>query len=197
MHQQLQVLRFQGQSILRVTLSLEEVIREAQALKNQEFPHVSRRGEHPKFVSHQYLADCVRVLHGEFLSVCWRSDRWTPKTTATSVRREQTVWWFTRRRYDRAITRRSYVGPKHFDWRLKHPNGPTPPVSAVSEWARSTAGDWRLEAIMWRACEYLLRHCWKAQLTISVPRLRPHAGDFQPPAMMPDRELVQLICAFV
>jgi 2-iminoacetate synthase len=42
----------------------------------------------------------------------------------------------------------------------------------------------------------LLRHCWKAQLTISLPRLRPCAGEFQPLTHMADRELVQLVCAF-
>jgi 2-iminoacetate synthase len=41
----------------------------------------------------------------------------------------------------------------------------------------------------------LLRHCWKAQLTISLPRLRPCAGQFQPPAPMEDRHLAQLLCA--
>jgi 2-iminoacetate synthase len=43
---------------------------------------------------------------------------------------------------------------------------------------------------------YLLRHCWKAQLTISLPRLRPCAGEFQPPSRMEERDLVQLVCAF-
>jgi 2-iminoacetate synthase len=42
----------------------------------------------------------------------------------------------------------------------------------------------------------LLRNCWKAQLTISLPRLRPCAGEFQPLTHMTDRELVQLVCAF-
>jgi 2-iminoacetate synthase len=44
--------------------------------------------------------------------------------------------------------------------------------------------------------EYLLRHCWKAQVTISLPRLRPCAGEFQPLTHISDRELAQLICAF-
>src|SRR5204862_5214167 len=43
---------------------------------------------------------------------------------------------------------------------------------------------------------YLLRKCWKAQLTISLPRLRPCAGEFQPLTTMTDRDLVQLVCAF-
>ena len=43
--------------------------------------------------------------------------------------------------------------------------------------------------------QYLLRHCWKAQLTISLPRLRPNAGEFEPLTRLTDRELVQLVCA--
>jgi 2-iminoacetate synthase len=43
---------------------------------------------------------------------------------------------------------------------------------------------------------YLLRHCWKAQLTISLPRLRPAAGQFKALTQMTDRELVQMVCAF-
>jgi len=43
---------------------------------------------------------------------------------------------------------------------------------------------------------YLLRHCWKAYLTISLPRLRPCAGAFQPLTHLGDRDLAQLVCAF-
>ena len=44
--------------------------------------------------------------------------------------------------------------------------------------------------------EYLLRNCWTAQLTISLPRLRPSAGEFEPLTHISDSELVQLVCAF-
>ena len=58
-------------------------------------------------------------------------------------------------------------------------------------------GDWRLEAISVAAhVQHLLRHCWKAQVTISMPRLRPCAGEFEPLTHMTDREMVQAICAF-
>jgi 2-iminoacetate synthase len=43
---------------------------------------------------------------------------------------------------------------------------------------------------------YLLRHCWKAMLTLSFPRLRPCAGDFQPLTHLGDRDLAQLAAAF-
>jgi len=41
----------------------------------------------------------------------------------------------------------------------------------------------------------LLQHCWQAQITVSLPRLRPAAGGFTPLFFISDRELAQLICA--
>src|SRR5580693_3002139 len=56
--------------ILRVTLSVEEVVREARSLKEKGFRNVLLvAGEHPKFVSNGYLAECVRSLHEEMPSL--------------------------------------------------------------------------------------------------------------------------------
>jgi 2-iminoacetate synthase len=186
--------------ILRVTLSLEEVIREAQALKNQGFRNLLLvAGEHPKFVSHQYLADCVRVLHREFPSVSLEvgpMDTEDYRHICSAGADGLVVYQET---YDRVNYGQIHTsGPKrNFDWRLETPERAyAAGFRRLGIGALYGLGDWRLEAISVAAhAEYLLRHCWKAQLTISVPRLRPHAGDFQPPAVMSDRELVQLICA--
>src|SRR4051812_38041676 len=52
--------------ILRVTLSVDEVVREARALMQQGFRNLLLvAGEHPKFVSSGYMAQCVRALHEE------------------------------------------------------------------------------------------------------------------------------------
>jgi 2-iminoacetate synthase len=90
------------------------------------------------------------------------------------------------------------AGPKKdFDWRME-----TPERAYAAGFRRLGIGalhglsDWRLEAICLAAhARYLLRKCWKAQITISLPRLRPCAGEFEPLTRMSDRELVQLICA--
>ncbi len=80
----------------------------------------------------------------------------------------------------------------------RRPNAPTPPVFAGSASRRFT--DWPTggyEALSVAAhADYLLRHCWKAAVTISLPRLRPCAGEFEPLTHISDRELAQLICAF-
>src|ERR1039457_7570356 len=52
--------------ILRVTLTPEEVRREARALLAQCFRRMLLvSGEHPKFVSTGYMARCVSLLHEE------------------------------------------------------------------------------------------------------------------------------------
>jgi 2-iminoacetate synthase len=43
--------------------------------------------------------------------------------------------------------------------------------------------------------EYLLRRCWKAQFTVSLPRLRPCAGESAPRVELSDREFIQALCA--
>src|SRR5712691_1014330 len=50
--------------ILRVTLQVEDVKAEARALVVQGFRNILLvSGEHPKFVSNDYMADCVRAVH--------------------------------------------------------------------------------------------------------------------------------------
>ena len=56
--------------ILRVTLSVDEVVREAKALAEHGFRNILLvAGEHPKFVSSGYLADCVAALRDTVPSI--------------------------------------------------------------------------------------------------------------------------------
>jgi 2-iminoacetate synthase len=102
--------------------------------------------------------------------------------------------------YDRAIYDEMHTaGPKkNFEWRLE-----TPERAYAAGFRRLGIGalyglaDWRYEALCVAAhADYLLRVCWKSYITLSLPRLRPCAGEFQPLTHMTDREMVQLICAF-
>jgi len=56
--------------ILRVTLEVDEVVAEAQHLARQGFRQILLvAGEHPKFVSRDYLAECVRALAPDGVAV--------------------------------------------------------------------------------------------------------------------------------
>ena len=187
--------------ILRVTLSVDDVVREARALKEQGFRNILLvAGEHPKFVSNNYLVDCVRPLHAETPSISlevgpMETDEYRPLVQAGA---EGLVVY--QETYDRAVYEQMHTaGPKrNFDWRLETPERAyTAGFRRLGIGALYGLSDWRLEALSVAAhADYLLRNCWKAQVTISLPRLRPCAGEFQPLTQMSDRELVQLVCAF-
>ncbi|MCX6927300.1 MAG: 2-iminoacetate synthase ThiH, partial [Verrucomicrobia bacterium] len=187
--------------IMRVTLAPEEVQREARALLDKGFRNILLvSGEHPKFVSTDYMAQCVRVLHEEVPSLSlevgpMETDEYRPIVQAGA---EGLVVY--QETYDRDVYAILHTaGPKrNFEWRAETPERAyAAGFRRIGIGALYGLGDWRLEAIGVAAhAAYLLRNCWKAQLTISLPRLRPCAGEFQPLTHLSDRELVQLVCAF-
>jgi 2-iminoacetate synthase len=187
--------------ILRMTLTPEEVRREARALLGQGFRNILLvSGEHPKFVSTDYMAQCVGLLHEEVPSISLEVGPMETDEYRPLVRSGAEGLVVYQETYDRAVYATMHTaGPKKdFAWRME-----TPERAYVAGFRRIGIGalyglgDWRLEAISVAAhAAYLLRNCWKAQLTISLPRLRPCAGEFQPLTHLSDRELVQLVCAF-
>lgn len=187
--------------ILRVTLSIEDVIAETRALKEQGFRNILLvAGEHPKFVSNGYLADCIRAVQGEVPGVSLEVGPMETSDYEDMVAAGSEGLVVYQETYDRGIYGEMHTsGPKrNFDWRLE-----TPERAHAAGFRRLGIGalyglaDWRYEAICLAAhAEYLLKHCWKSQLTISLPRLRPCAGEFQPLTLLNDTDLVQLICAF-
>jgi 2-iminoacetate synthase len=187
--------------ILRVTLSVDEMLREARALADQGFRNILLvAGEHPKFVSTSYLTDCVRALHAEIPSISLEVGPMETPDYRPIVEAGADGLVVYQETYDRAVYAAMHTsGPKrNFDWRLETPERAyAAGFRRLGIGALYGLGDWRLEALSVAAhADYLLRNCWKAQFTISLPRLRPSAGEFEPLTQMSDRELVQLVCAF-
>jgi 2-iminoacetate synthase len=188
-------------AILRVTLSVAEALEEARALRTRGFRNILLvAGEHPKFVSDSYLVECVRALHEEMPGISLElgpMDTAQYRALAGAGADGLVVYQET---YDREIyTRMHTSGPKRdFNWRLETPERAyAAGFRRLGIGALFGLGDWRREALGVAAhALFLLRHCWKAQLTLSLPRLRPCAGEFQPPTRIGDRDLAQLLCAF-
>ena len=188
-------------AILRVTLTVEEVVCEARALRGQGFRNILLvAGEHPKFVSPAYIVECVRRLHAEVPSISLEIGPLETEEYRSVVQAGAEGLVVYQETYDREVYAALHTaGPKRdFAWRLE-----TPERAYAAGFRRLGIAplyglaDWRREALCLAAqAVYLLRTCWKAQLTISVPRLRPCAGEFRPLTHMSDRDLVQLVCAF-
>ncbi len=187
-------------AIARVTLEIEETSREAQYLADQGFRNLLLvAGEHPKFVSGGYLESCLRRLAGFIPSL---GIEVAPMETADYlplVRAGAEGLTVYQETYNREVYAQMHrAGPKkNFEWRLASPErGYAAGFRRLGVGALLGLSPWREEALALAVhVEYLLKVCWKAQITISFPRLRPAAGDFDPPHPLADREFIQLICA--
>ena len=187
-------------AILRATLSLEEVERETRYLAAEGFRSLLLvAGEHPKFVSSGYLADCVRRIVPEIPSVSLEVGPMETPDYAELVQAGAEGLVVYQETYDRSAYATLHTsGPKKdYDWRLACPERAyAAGFGRIGIGALFGLSDWRGEAqALSRHVAHLLKKCWKAQLTVSLPRLRPAAGEFQPQHILPDREFVQLVCA--
>jgi 2-iminoacetate synthase len=187
--------------ILRVTLSPEEVEREAQYLVKNGFRNILLvSGEHPKFVPIRYLEHVVKRLVSMVPSVSlevapMESEEYQP---LVALGTEGLVVY--QETYEREIYSELHTsGPKRdFDWRLECPERAyAAGFRRIGIGALFGLREWRAEAIaLAEHLEYLLRKCWRAQLSVSLPRLRPAAGGFRPRLTFSDRQLLQTLCAF-
>ena len=189
-------------SILRVTLPVDEVVREARHLAAEGFRSILLvAGEHPKFVSNGYMEACIRAVRERagIPSVSlevgpMEADEYRSLVVAGAdglVVYQETY-------HPPTYAEMHTSGPKRdFSWRLDCPER-----AYAAGFRRLGLGalfglhDWREEALALAAhVDHLLRHCWKAHVTVSLPRLRPAAGGFVPRFELDDRNLVQLLCA--
>jgi 2-iminoacetate synthase len=189
--------------IPRITLGLEEVLAEVRALARQGFRSLLLvAGEHPKYVSNGYVADVIRACLEHMPSVALELGplEIEPYRGMVGAGAEGLICY--QETYDDETYRGLHpAGPKkRFGWRME-----TPERAYAAGFRRLGIGplfglhDWRFEALATAAhARHLMRHCWKASLSISLPRMRPASGGWAPDPRfhLGDRELVQVICAF-
>ncbi len=187
-------------TIRRLTLTSEQVETEARHLVKEGFRSILLvAGEHPKWISENYLAEClarIRPLAPSLALEVGPMDtdgyRMMVKAGAEALTIYQET--YNTKRYAELHP----AGPKKdFDWRLECPERAAEAgMRRIGVGALFGLSDWREEALALAAhTEYLLKTCWRTFLTVSLPRIRPAAGDFTPPHPISNREMVHLICA--
>ncbi len=188
--------------IPRITIPVEQVVDETHKLARQGFPSLLLvAGEHPKYVSNGYVEEvvsrCLPIMPSISLELGpLETEPYRPLVAAGC---ENLVVY--QETYHQPTYQDLHIaGPKkHFSWRLD-----TPERAYAAGFRRLGIGalmglhDWRFEALAVAAhARHLHQWCWKAQIAISMPRMRPAAGGFQPDSrwLMSDPELVQYTCA--
>jgi 2-iminoacetate synthase len=191
--------------ILRTTLGIGQVEREARHLHGLGFRNLLLvAGEHPKFVSDGYLQDCIDALKSFIPTVAIEVGPMEDGQYAEIVAHGAEGLVVYQETYDRGIYQTLHTaGPKkNFDWRLDCPERAyAGGFRRIGIGALFGLADWKHEALALCAhLEYLLRHCWKSQLTVAFPRMRPYAGNYEytpdPAMFLPDKSLVRLIAVF-
>ena len=187
--------------ILRVTLTVPQVVAEARHLLGQGFRNILLvAGEHPRFVSEGYLEECIRALR-EFvpsLSIeVGPMERPEYERMVAAGCEGLVVYQET---YDRGTYAEMHTaGPKrNFDWRLDCPErGGDAGFRRIGIGALFGLSEWRREAMRLAShLEFLYKNQWKTFYTVAFPRLRPAAGGFKPEHAFTDRDLLQTIGAF-
>ena len=186
--------------ILRVTLNVDEVVAEAQHLARQGFRQILLvAGEHPKFAGRDYLAECVRALAPDFSSISIEVGPMETEDYVPIVEAGAEGLVVYQETYNRGIYAEMHTaGPKRdFNFRLEcAERAYTAGFRRLGIGALIGLSRWQDEAVALAGhLEHLFKHCWQAQITVSLPRLRPAAGEFRPLFSMTDRELAQLVCA--
>lgn len=187
--------------ILRTTLTPAQVESEARHLLEKGFRAILLvAGEHPRHVGLAYLRECVERLralrvpsiHLEIGPLETADYRLLVEDGAEGL----VVYQET---YNRAVYAAMHrAGPKKdYDWRLASPSrGCDAGFRRVGLGALLGLADWREEALaLARHLDALLKTYWKVFFTVSLPRLRPAAGEFAPLARVTDRDLTQIVLA--
>ncbi|MFP5317827.1 MAG: 2-iminoacetate synthase ThiH [Acidimicrobiia bacterium] len=190
-----------GNEVARRTLDVGEVVREAEALLERGFRHLLLvAGEHARIVSKDYLVDCVAALAPVVPSVSVEVQVWDTATYRRLVQAGCEGLVVYQETYDPGTYASVHLKGKkrNYDWRLAAPDR-----GAEAGMRRLGIGallglhdDWPAEALALAAhARALLRRWWRCDLTVSLPRLRPAAGEYEPANPLTDADLVQLLCA--
>lgn len=185
--------------IERRTLSVDEVLREADILTGQGFQHLLLvAGEHPKKVSPSFISALAEKLKPKVASLNIEIAPFcTPdyeKMIAAGI--DGIVLY--QETYDRETYERVHVGGPKKDYAHR--------LQFAEEACRSgirTLGigvllglsPWEEEIrALIRHARYLMNKYWQTEIRISLPRLRPCASDFQAAYPVSDDDFVKIIC---
>ena len=187
--------------IRRRTLTSDQLRAEAAELHRRGFRYLLLvSGEHARIVSRRYVEECVAAVAPDFAQVDVEVQVWDADTYARLAGAGADGVIVYQETYDRGTYSAVHLKGKkrNYAWRLAAPDR-----AAAAGIRRLGIGallglhsDWRSDAISLAAHgKALIKHWWRCEVQLALPRLRPAAGGYEPADPVGDRDLVQLLCA--
>lgn len=188
-------------NIARKQLSLEEVEKEAAAIAQTGLKHILiLTGGARKIATPEYIKNCVNIISKYFKSICIEIYALEAEEYAELI--EAGVDGITI--YQETYNTKRYKelhpkGPKQdFLYRLDTPDRACKAdIRSVNIGALLGLDDWRREAFLTGLHARYIQHYFpQVELSISLPRIKPHEGNFQPSHVVTDKNFVQIMLAF-
>jgi 2-iminoacetate synthase len=190
-----------GLEVVRRTLTVEQVVAEAQALTAQGFRHLLLvAGEHRVEVGADYLVACVEALRPLVPSISIETQTWSDDTYLRLVRAGLEGVVHYQETYDRSRYAETHLA----GWKRDYDRRLSSTERAADAGVRrlgigallGLANDWRADVLaVAHHATWLQREYWRTEVTVSLPRIKPSASGFQPLIPVGDPEYVQALAA--
>ncbi len=184
----------------RKKLDTEEVDREAKAIALSGLKHIllltggSRRESPP-----EYITECVSIVKKYFNSISVEIYALSEKEYGGLVKFGVDGLTIYQETYDETLYKKVHLaGPKQdFLFRLEAPErAGRQAMRTINIGSLLGLGDWKKEAFFTGLhAKYLQDSFPEAEISVSVPRMRPHFGDDNEIRLVSDREVVRIITA--
>ena len=185
----------------RKMLTLEEVQAETDVITNWGFKHILLvSGEAPSKTGARYYEQVIRAIRGKFSQIALEVQPLTREEYTRLAEAGLSFVCVYQETYNEQQYPRYHPKGRKADYRYRLETPDRVGAAGVQKMgigALLGLEDWRTDSFFTALhLKYLEKHYWRTKYSISLPRLRPHAGAFMPKAPISDREMVQLICAY-
>lgn len=186
--------------ISRRHLNLDEIREEAEKISQSGIRHILLlTGEAPSIVTFQYIKDAVLLLKNYFSSICIEIYPMSNESYAELVKAGVDSLTIYQETYNLPLYKELHTGGPKADYRfrLETPErGCSQGIRAVTIGALFGLYNWRSEAFFTAThAAYLQKNYPSVEIGVSIPRLRPQAGDFKAEHIVTDRQYVRILVA--
>jgi 2-iminoacetate synthase len=185
----------------RRQLTLDEVEDEARTIAASGLKHILiLTGDAPAIASVDYIANCCRVLDRHFTSIGIEVYALTEAEYRYLIEAGVDSLTLYQETYNETLYDRLHpTGPKRdYGFRMDAPERACrAAMRSVNVGALLGLDDWRRDAFFTGLhARYLQDRYPETEIGVSLPRIRPHVGGFQPACTVADKHIVQIMTAF-
>lgn len=187
--------------IRRKTLSDEEILKEAEVIREMGYDHVLLvTGEANQTVGTPYIKNAIRLLKPFFSHISMEVQPLDKEEYEELINEGLNTVLVYQETYHKEDYKFHHPKGKksNFDYRLETPDRlGQAGIHKIGLGVLIGLEDWRVDSFLTALhLDYLEKTYWQTKYSVSFPRLRPFSGGLEPKVAMSDKELVQLICAY-